>query len=265
MRHRNSSLTSRGRNLGVIATVLLLLCGAAVAGGPKIERTQVQSGGKKRTYYCYVPETAKAGPAPLLLLLHGSGHAGDLLVQNWKGEADKQGIILVGPDSNDPRSWDSSVDSPDFLRDVIVDVMANHDVDPQRLYIFGHSGGAMYGILLGLMESNYFAAVGVHAGALQQAEYVLISNAQRKIPIGLWSGRQDDSVPIDEVKRTYEELQRQGFPTVFHPIPNHTHNYYAMADVVNSEIWEYLKDKRNESPEFTQYDWSKAKKLPGRR
>ena len=247
------------------AAVMGLLCAMASAAGPKMQKVPIESGGKKRTYYVYVPEKAKAGPTPLLLLLHGSGHAGDLLVQNWKREADKQGIILVGPDSNDPRSWDSSVDSPDFLRDVIIDVMAKNDVDPQRLYIFGHSGGAMYGILLGLMESNYFAAVGVHAGALQEAEYVLIGNAQRKIPIGLWSGRQDDSVPLDEVKRTYEELQRQGFPTVFHPIANHTHNYYAIADVVNSEIWEYLQDKRNESPEFTKYDWSQAKKLPGRR
>ncbi len=244
---------------------MVLLSALASAGGPKIQKVQIESGGRKRTYYIYVPDKAKSGASPLLLLLHGSGHAGDLLVQNWKREADREGIVLASPDSNDPRVWDSSVDSPDFVREVIIDVMAKHDIDSQRLYIFGHSGGAMYGILLGLMESNYFAAVGVHAGALQEAEYVIINNAQRKIPIGLWSGRQDDRVPIDEVKRTYDELQRQGFPTVFHPIPNHTHNYYAMADVVNSEIWEYLKDKRNENPEFTYYDWSKAKKLPGRK
>ncbi len=264
MRIRNSSPTTNWQ-IGIIATVLLLLCTTAAAAGPKIEKATVESAGQKRTYYLYVPESAKTGPAPLLLLLHGSGHNGELLVQNWKSEANKQGIILVGPDSNNPQAWDSSVDSPDFLRDVIVDVMANHDVDPQRLYVFGHSGGAMYGILLGLLESKYFAAVGVHAGALQEQEYVLISGAQRKIPIAIWSGRLDDSVPIDEVKKTYEELQRQGFPTAFHPIPNHTHNYYAMADVVNAEVWQYLKDKRNESPEFIFYDWSKAKKLPGRK
>ena len=68
-----------------------------------------------------------------------------------------------------------------------------------------------------------------------------------------------ETVPIDVVKKTYEELKRMGFPAVFNPIPKHTHDYYAMADAINYAAWEYLKDKRNESPEFTHYDRAKPK------
>jgi len=45
-----------------------------------------------------------------------------------------------------------------------------------------------------------------------------------------------------------------GFPAVFNPVPKHTHDYYAMADAINYAAWEYLKDKRNDSPEFTHYE-----------
>lgn len=249
------------KRLLLLFSAIVLSCIAAPAAGPKIEKQQVESGGQKRTYYLFAPDSPKSSPAPLLLLLHGSGHNGEILVKSWKDFAQKEGVILVGPDSVDPQTWNSSKDSPDYLRDVIIDVMANHDVDPQRLYIFGHSAGAMYGIMVGLMESKYFAAVGVHAGALQPQEFVLISGAERKIPIGLWTGLWDEVVPSDAVKKTYEELTRSGFPTYFNPMPKHTHDYYAQADIINYSIWQFLKDKRNENPEFTHYDWANPKSV----
>ncbi len=240
---------------------VVVLCGAAVGAGPKIEKAQVSSGGAERTYYLFVPEKAHKDPAPLLLLLHGSGRTGETLVKAWQGEAEREGIILVGPDANKRENWDSRVDSPDYLRDVIIDVMAHHDVDPQRLYVFGHSAGAMYGIILGLLESKYFAAVGAHAGALHPEEYVLMNSAERKIPIGLWSGEWDETVPIEFVRKTEAQLREKGFPTYFNPLPKHTHDYNGAADVINYQVWNFLKDKRNENPEFTHYDWAKPKQL----
>jgi poly(3-hydroxybutyrate) depolymerase len=249
------------RRFAAALVATLLFCAASFAAGPKIEKVEFDSAGQKRTYYIFAPDSAKAAPAPLLLLLHGSGHSGEDLLKNWKDLAQKEGIILVGPDSRDPKLWDSSKDSPEYLRDVLIDVMAAHDIDSQRLYVFGHSAGAIYGIQLGLLESKYFAAVAAHAGALKPQEYVLVSSASRKIPIGLWSGLWDELIPTDAVSKTYDELIHAGFPAKFNPIPKHTHDYYAMADIINFSVWNFLKDKRNDSPEFTHYDWAQPRQL----
>jgi poly(3-hydroxybutyrate) depolymerase len=80
--------------------LLLFLPQAYAASDDKIVKDSIASGGKKRTFYLYIPKSIKADkPAPLLVTLHGSGHNGLILVEKWKGLADKEGIILVGPGS----------------------------------------------------------------------------------------------------------------------------------------------------------------------
>jgi poly(3-hydroxybutyrate) depolymerase len=246
----------------VCSAAVLLLSGIASAAGPKIEKTQIDFGGQKRTYYYFVPASVKPNDAaPLLLLLHGSGQNGESLVKTWKDLAAKEGIILAGPDAINPRYWDSSADSADFLLAVITDLMAGNLVDPERLYIFGHSAGAKYGLLMGLLESQYFAAVAVHAGSLQPNEYQLTKQATRKIPMAIWAGQWDEIVPLDEVTATVDALKREGFTVRLTQMNRHTHNYYATADEVNYAVWQFLKDRRNSNPQFTHYDWSHPKAL----
>jgi poly(3-hydroxybutyrate) depolymerase len=83
---------------------LILLVGLLLASIP-VSAQQVQKeitnlGGKARAYYLFVPDKlTKDQPAPLILLLHGSGRNGISLVDKWKDLAKKEGIILVGPDA----------------------------------------------------------------------------------------------------------------------------------------------------------------------
>src|SRR5437773_2283240 len=83
--------------------------------------------GKKRVYYLVVPDQATAEhPAPLLLLLHGSGRNGLSLIDKWKDLAIKEGIVLVGPDAINSQGWNSPADGPDFLHDVISDLKSKY-------------------------------------------------------------------------------------------------------------------------------------------
>ena len=122
--------------------------------------------GKKRTYYLYVPTSAKtAAPAPLLLLLHGTNRDGLSLVEKWKSLADTEGVILLGPNSADAANWSVPRDGPQALHEFVEAIKSKYPINPRRVYLFGHSGGAVFALLMSLYESEYFAAAAIHAGA----------------------------------------------------------------------------------------------------
>ena len=242
----------------VVRSVLLLLImlAAPAAAADKVTREAFQSGGKTRLYFLYVPETlAPDTQAPLLVLLHGSGQDGRSLLDPWKALAKREGLILAAPNSTDKAEWHLKKDGPDFIADLIDVIRSSHPVDLRRLYLFGHSAGALQALLLGLLESEYFAAVGVHAGALSKDTWPMIDLAERKIPLGIWVGDADPLFPREAVRMTQAALEAKGLPVRVRTIDNHTHNYYQRSDGVNAEVWAFLKVHRlDHNPKFKEYD-----------
>ena len=85
--------------LALMTLVLLPVAAAGAAGDDKIVKNSVTSEGRKRTYYLFAPAgLSREKPAPLLVLLHGSGRNGKILVEHWQKLAAQEGIILAGPD-----------------------------------------------------------------------------------------------------------------------------------------------------------------------
>lgn len=235
--------------------VLVLVC-ALPAAADKVTRETMTSGGAARAYFLLVPDSVKPdAEAPLLVLLHGSGRDGKTLVDPWAKLARQEGIILVGPNSTDKTGWDLRKDGPYFIADLVDAVRSTHSVDLKRIYLFGHSAGAIQGLMLGLLESEYFAAVSVHAGALPASAGDILAMADRKIPFGIWVGTNDPLFPLAAVEATKAALEAKGLPVLFRPIKNHTHNYYQRADEVNAEAWAFLKQHRlTQNPKFKEYD-----------
>src|SRR5881628_170858 len=98
--------------------VSLSLPVSALTASDKILKETITSAGKRRTFYLFAPAGIKA-PAPLIVLLHGSGRNGNSLVEKWKDLAAKEGIVLVGPDAQDSRAWSMHADGPQFLYDLV--------------------------------------------------------------------------------------------------------------------------------------------------
>ena len=219
---------------------LLVVSSLAASAAAKPEKQTLASQGAQRIYYTFVPEKL-AAPAPLLLLLHGSGRDGMSQISEWKGLAEKEGLILAAPDSANSQEWNMNTDGPEFLHDVVEAVRAKNPVDGQRIYIFGHSAGAVFALYMAVMESNYFAAAGVHAGAMGEDFYPYLDLAKRKIPISIWVGTEDPYFKLPMVKATQTELNKHGFDAQLVEMKAHDHNYYAVAKELNPKIWEFLR------------------------
>jgi poly(3-hydroxybutyrate) depolymerase len=241
-----------------ILVSLVLLCGFTItAPAQKVSKQTIESGGKKRTYLLLVPETATPErPAPLLVLLHGSGRNGQSLMDKWKGFGNKEGVLLIAPDANTSQGWHIPEDGPEFLHDVISEVKAKHPVDPRRMYVFGHSAGASFALYMGLFESEYFAAVAIHAGGLQPDDNDIVERAARKIPIYIAVGTVDRLVPLEGVRATRDMLVKSGFEVQLIEMKGHDHWYYDLAPKINAAAWEFLKPLRlSDDPRYTRHSF----------
>lgn len=226
----------------LILIVMMLAVLPASVVCQNITKNTLVSEGKKRTYYLIVPATVKPeSPAPLVILLHGSGNIGSSQAEKWKDLANKEGFIAVAPDSIDPVYWSTPADGPVFLRDLVDELKAKYPINPRRVYLFGHSGGAAFGLLMALYESEYFAGVAIHAGALNSQGMELIKIAKRKTPIHMQVGNQDPMFPLSVVRSTRTALQKAEFPVELKEIPNHGHDYYSKARDINLTAWNFLK------------------------
>jgi poly(3-hydroxybutyrate) depolymerase len=219
------------------------------------QRFSLTSNGRDRSYRVFVPEGfGKGGPGPAVVLFNGSGSPVDGLLDPWKDIARKDGVLLIGQTAFAQGAWRIPEDSPDFTQAVIESAATKFAIDPRRVYLFGHSGGAGHALLLGLLESEYFAAVGAHAGALRDSDRPLLDVPKRKIPMAIWVGTKDQMVPLKMVRDTLAILTSRGFPARVSEIPGHTHSYGERAREVTDAAWEFLrKETLPADPKFYRY------------
>jgi predicted esterase len=244
-----------GRNLALVFLALLLLPFQTHAAD-KISKEKLDSQKRKRTYYLFVPDSVKAGvPAPLVVLLHGSGRNGLSLMEKWTETASREGLIVVAPDSSDSQRWRTPEDGPDFLHDLVESLKTRYSINPRRVYLFGHSGGAVFALNMAMMESEYFAATAVHAGSWREKqEFSVIEDAKRKTPLAIFVGDRDEFFPLSSVRATETALKERGFPVELTIIKGHDHWYYDRAPEINRNAWDFLKQHGlNEDPKYEEY------------
>lgn len=248
------------RLLTTLILLLLPFTAPAEATSESILKDSITFNGTRRNYYLFAPQKAGVtAPAPLIVLLHGSGRNGLSLVEKWKDIASQEGIFVVGPDSANSAQWASPVDGPDFLHELVEALKSKYSINGRRVYLFGHSAGASFALQMSLLESEYFAATAVHAGALTPAvASTLIQRAKRKIPIAIQVGTEDQFFPLKAVRDTRDELGKQGFSVELTEIPRHDHWYYDLAPKINRTAWEFLKKTElARDPRYEQYRFGK--------
>jgi poly(3-hydroxybutyrate) depolymerase len=241
------------RSILLALLVGLVFSGPSLAADDPAKQTMTFEG-RPRTYYLYAPDAGK--PAPLLVLLHGSGGNGLFMLGLWKDLAAREGVILLAPDSlRSEVGWDLHADNPALIHALIDLVAANHPVDFHRLYLFGQSGGAVYTLTLSMLESEYFAASALHAGGWRRpAEYRVMEFARRKIPVSISVGNRDEFFSLSSVEATERALTSAGIPVELNVLDGRHHSILDVPPDFYATVWAFLASKRLDGvPTYTSY------------
>jgi polyhydroxybutyrate depolymerase len=205
------------RKLGSVAFALILslsmlsnlvLPAAAVglrlwSGAKPATRHEIVIAGVNRSYYLYVPESAKL-PAPAVFVFHGGGGKAegvDYSVGGMAKLADEKGFIVVIPSGidkrwNDGRKIEGEVleDDVSFIRELIDSLVSTKQAEPSRIYACGISNGGFFSQYLAQQLKGKIAAVASVAASVSEAMAASEVSAE---PTMFMLGTKDPLVPFN--------------------------------------------------------------------
>lgn len=135
--------------------------------------------GRPRTWELHVPEELGDDPVPLVVALHGASASGAMLraTSGYDELADDEGFVVAYPDAIGVLpTWNAggccppasivATDDVAFVEALVGRLLDELPIDPDRVYVTGHSNGAMLTHRLAC-ESDVFAAAVAVAGSLE--------------------------------------------------------------------------------------------------
>lgn len=173
---------------------------------------------------------------PLIIGLHGSGWIGHKI-------SFKPGTSPGGPTFG---VTPIDMDGPwqiDFLNAYLDELLALLPVDPDRVYLEGHSLGAMATWEWALNNPERFAAISPRAGVGEPYRAARLKN----VPAWAIHGENDTVIPYGFEEEMVSALQAQGAPVRFSILKGGEHNMPEDLDQQQVVDW-YLRQTRTHLP-----------------
>jgi poly(3-hydroxybutyrate) depolymerase len=243
-----SSCGTKGNIIPTLTAVVFLICCGSTPKVPSLQFPQVPGLAQRQVqfqqavypFYVFVPSSLNGThPLPAVLLIHGGGGKGPDLIATWKNFAEQNGIILVGPTLPLGGTFETAV-APQLYPMIMNAARQEWNIDPKRIYLFGVSAGGYTVFDACMFDSQYFAGGGVFAAVVTHDYDWIVQQAQRKIPIAIYLGDHDEFFTVAQAQATRDLLAASGFPVRLTIFPNLDHNYGAVANTVNADVWNFF-------------------------
>lgn len=273
-------------------------CGAAAGGLPTdrafrdtlLLRVREPGQSAKRTfisridcscqYYAVLPPTA-CDPATdslsaLILTLHGAGVRAEGQADAYKP---KPWAFIVAPTNRRPYGFDWQDWGRLDALEVLGNATASYPIDPDRVYLTGHSMGGHGVWHVGLAHPDLFAAMGPGAGwtsfglyvpwflqkssvfaepsqigvrdaALREDQPLAVVENAANVPIFIFQGGADDNVPPTHPRMFVSRLDDLGYTYRYKEVPGKGHwwsiDSLGTSCVDDPDLWEFFQGLRRD-------------------
>lgn len=191
----------------------------------------------------------KEGTGSLVFYWYGTAHAGDVsfMPQSVKDEITAEGGIVFAPNAALNTGGDCSgtgtfgIDDFNISDQVTACAVKNYGINPKRIYATGCSAGGLQTGCMGIMRSNYIAAVAPNSGGVTIG-YGKLQNPNHAPDSFTMNGGTGDNVIVNfgQTSEGYDNyiLKYGGFAVNCNHMLGHCG---APADLYES-AWQFMKD-----------------------
>jgi predicted esterase len=225
---------------------------AATAAGDDLRLTyRCPADGSEQAYRLYLPTGYQAGqPVPLVIALHGSGGNENSFFDDearypsehgLKAAAEQHQVLVACPSARGNTNYRGLGEVAVFS--VLADLQRRYRIDPDRIYLTGHSMGGTGATDLALHHPGVFAAV-VPLAAARSIRWVA-ANAGHT-PFWWIGGALDQEYYKLGVVVGYERMKRLGCPVEFTELAGEGH--YGTARDFRPVLNWLMKQRRSAHP-----------------
>jgi predicted esterase len=193
--------------------------------------------------WVFVPHNLEAAlsqkqPLPLLIALHGAGGDESMFMFGYgdgiirKLAADRR-IIIASPRSE-------MLGTPANFDALVADLSRDYPIDPQRIYVVGHSMGAAIASGLATSRGSAIAAVACLAGGRITAppkDAPIPDPKPRTAPVLIIAGPLDPIIPAARLRPGAEAANAAGLPVIYRERENYGHTLIVGTTLPEALDW----------------------------